>query len=56
MPNYIISMAPGKIVLRNYEGVITTYYEPLHYESLVNVRTKLKRRISGLSCWNQQCD
>ena len=32
MPNYIISQAPGKIVLRNYEGVITTYTEPEHYE------------------------
>lgn len=32
MPNYIISMAPGRVVLRNYEGVITTYEEPLHYE------------------------
>ncbi len=28
MPNYVISQAPGKIVLRNYEGVITTYSEP----------------------------
>ncbi len=28
MPNYVISQAPGKIVLRNYEGVITTYTEP----------------------------
>ena len=28
MPQYIISQAPNKIVLRNYEGVITTYTEP----------------------------
>ncbi len=27
-PNYIISQMPGKIILRNYEGVITTYTEP----------------------------
>ena len=33
MPNYVISHAPGKIVLRNFEGVITTYSEPAHYES-----------------------
>jgi len=33
MPNYVISQAPGKIVLRNYEGVITTYSEPNHYTS-----------------------
>ncbi len=31
MPNYVISHAPGKIVLRNYEGVITTYSEPGNY-------------------------
>jgi len=28
MPNYVISQAPGKVVLRNYEGVITAYSEP----------------------------
>ena len=27
-PNYIISQMPGKVILRNYEGVITTYTEP----------------------------
>lgn len=31
MPQYIISQAPGKVVLRNYEGVITTYSEPTDY-------------------------
>jgi lysine 2,3-aminomutase len=31
MPNYVISQAPGKIVLRNYEGVISTYSEPTNY-------------------------
>jgi lysine 2,3-aminomutase len=30
-PNYVISQAPGKVVLRNYEGYITTYTEPLDY-------------------------
>lgn len=28
MPNYVISQSPNKVVLRNYEGVITTYSEP----------------------------
>jgi len=28
MPEYVISRGPGKIVLRNYEGFITTYTEP----------------------------
>ena len=28
MPQYLISQSPNKVVLRNYEGVITTYTEP----------------------------
>jgi lysine 2,3-aminomutase len=32
MPNYVLSQAPGKIVLRNYEGFITTYTEPTDYD------------------------
>lgn len=31
MPNYIISQGTGKTILRNFEGVITTYSEPLNY-------------------------
>lgn len=31
MPNYIVSWAPKKVVLRNYEGVITAYREPDNY-------------------------
>lgn len=27
-PNYIISQGPGRVILRNYEGFITTYTEP----------------------------
>ncbi len=30
-PNYLISYSDHKIVLRNYEGYITTYEEPLDY-------------------------
>lgn len=33
MPQYVISQAPGKVVLRNFEGVITTYTEPASYEN-----------------------
>jgi lysine 2,3-aminomutase len=33
MPNYIISWSANKVVLRNYEGVITTYKEPDNYKS-----------------------
>ncbi|UZP66797.1 lysine 2,3-aminomutase [Desulfovibrio mangrovi] len=31
-PNYIVSWGTNKVVLRNYEGVITTYNEPASYE------------------------
>src|SRR5688572_23516902 len=31
MPNYLISYSDHKVVLRNYEGYITTYEEPLAY-------------------------
>ncbi|MCP3965368.1 MAG: lysine 2,3-aminomutase [Lentisphaerae bacterium] len=34
MPNYLISWSTNKVVLRNYEGVITTYQEPNNYENL----------------------
>ena len=33
MPQYVISQSPGKVVLRNFEGVITTYTEPPEYHS-----------------------
>jgi lysine 2,3-aminomutase len=32
MPNYLISYSDHKVVLRNYEGYITTYEEPLEYK------------------------
>lgn len=32
MPQYMISQAPGKVVLRNYEGYISTYTEPTDYD------------------------
>lgn len=31
MPDYIISQTPKKVILRNFEGVITTYTEPENY-------------------------
>lgn len=34
MPNYLISWSDNKVVLRNYEGVITTYREPDEYRAL----------------------
>ncbi|MDW7657693.1 MAG: lysine 2,3-aminomutase [Bacillota bacterium] len=32
MPNYLISWSTNKVILRNYEGVITTYKMPDQYE------------------------
>lgn len=32
MPTYLISQSPSKVVLRNYEGVITTYAQPVNYK------------------------
>lgn len=36
MPNYVISSAENKVILRNFEGVITTYSEPEEYTSQCN--------------------
>ena len=33
MPQYVISQTPRKVILRNFEGVITTYTEPEHYSN-----------------------
>lgn len=41
MPQYIISQSPDKVVLRNYEGVITTYAEPEYsFEETAKVKQK----------------
>ncbi|ADH85271.1 lysine 2,3-aminomutase [Desulfurivibrio alkaliphilus] len=34
MPNYLISWSTNKVVLRNFEGVITTYKEPDSYQPI----------------------
>lgn len=31
-PNYLLAQAPGRVVLRNFEGFVTTYQEPLDYD------------------------
>ncbi len=33
IPNYLLSVSTNKVVLRNYEGVITTYREPDNYQA-----------------------
>lgn len=32
MPQYVVSQSPNKVILRNFEGVITTYTEPTDYK------------------------
>jgi lysine 2,3-aminomutase len=52
MPNYVLSQAPGKVVLRNFEGVITTYTEPPQYESTCNCpvcRGERENTINGIA-------
>ena len=38
MPTYVVSQSPGKVVLRNFEGVITTYTEPTDYKNECNCK------------------
>jgi len=35
MPHYIISWNTNKVILRNYEGIMTSYQEPDHYEAAI---------------------
>jgi lysine 2,3-aminomutase len=37
-PQYVISQAPGKVILRNFEGFITTYNEPTDYSGHTSAR------------------
>jgi len=47
-PNYLLSWSHDKVVLRNFEGIITTYEEPKYYEDnfkyfdQVNLGSKLE--------------
>jgi lysine 2,3-aminomutase len=49
MPNYLISMSDHKIVLRNFEGFITTYEEPIDYLPSDAAQTELRRPEPGQS-------
>ena len=53
MPQYMISQTPDKVILRNYEGVITTYTEPPHREQLPcrceSCRKAAARRFEGVA-------
>ena len=52
MPQYVVSQSPGRVVLRNFEGVITTYTEPTDYVN--NCKCKFcqeanKQKAEGVS-------
>lgn len=49
MPNYVVSQAPGKVILRNFEGVITTYSEPQNYQSECTCDDCKTHRLDGIS-------
>lgn len=49
MPNYIISQAPGKVVIRNFEGVITTYTEPQDYKNECHCEWCEREKHKGVS-------
>ena len=48
-PNYLISMSDHKVVLRNFEGFITTYEEPIDYVPSQAAKPKIKRLEPGQS-------
>ena len=48
MPNYVISQSPGKVILRNFEGVITTYTEPERYVETCSCEVCSGKRTESL--------
>lgn len=48
MPNYLISQNPEKVVLRNYEGVITTYSQPTDYHDNNCCETEEQEGVAAL--------
>ncbi len=49
MPNYLISQGVGKVILRNYEGVITTYTEPTDYGNETAIANDVRLKTEGVS-------
>ena len=52
MPEYLISMSPDKVILRNFEGVITTYSQPKHYDNVCHCpdcTAKEKKKLVGVA-------
>ena len=49
MPNYVISQSPSRVILRNFEGVITTYTEPADYKEECHCPECEKMRREGVA-------
>ena len=52
MPNYLISIAPKRVILRNYEGVICSYTQPEDYRETCNCsvcRGEREHSLSGVA-------
>jgi lysine 2,3-aminomutase len=50
MPEYVISQSPGKVILRNFEGVITTYTEPTDYKNECNCdKCRPEGKVEGVA-------
>ena len=50
MPNYLISQTDKTVILRNYEGVITTYHEPADTTTDVNdTEYRNKYKLGGVA-------
>lgn len=49
MPTYIISQSPTRVVLRNFEGVITTYTEPECYKEECHCPDCEKEKKEGVA-------
>jgi len=55
-PNYVLSRSPHKLVLRNYEGVITTYTEPKNTDHECNCevcRGEREHKLTGVAGLHQ---
>jgi lysine 2,3-aminomutase len=49
MPQYLISQSRDKVILRNFEGVITTYTQPQYAEAACNCDTCTGKKADLLS-------
>ncbi|WP_353893203.1 lysine 2,3-aminomutase [Proteinivorax hydrogeniformans] len=48
MPQYLISQSPNKVVLRNFEGVISSYSQPTNYEDKCNCEYCVEEEKEGV--------